>query len=301
MGDSLTDIVESPEAERLATGFRFTEGPVWYPDGYLLFVDIPRNQILRLVPGGEPEVVRENSGGSNGLTFDLQGRLIICEGGNRRVTRMEADGTFTPVAEQWEGKRLNGPNDVVGRSDGSIYFTDPAGGLEPPEKQIDFNGVDRIAPEGTVTAVVTDFQMPNGLAFSPDESILYVNNTRREMYIKAFDVQADGSLANGRIFADMGIDVPEEPGARPQGVIGSLTGVPDGMKVDVEGNVYCTGLGGHWVFDRSGSHLGTIRFPELAANCAWGGPENRTMFFTARSSVYGMVMKIPGTGVPRTG
>ena len=299
MADNLSHIVESYEAERLATGFRFTEGPVWHPDGHLLFVDIPPNQILRLIPGGEPEVVRENSGASNGLTFDLQGRLIICEGGNRRVTRMEADGTYTPIAERWEGKRLNRPNDVVGRSDGSTYFTDPAGGLEPSEKELDFTGVHRIAPDGTVTAVVRDFENPNGLAFSPDESILYINNTRSEMYIKAFDVQPDGSLANGRVFANMGMEVPEKPGERPSGVIGSLNGVPDGMKVDVEGNVYCTGPGGHWVFDRSGNHLGVIQLPELPSNCAWGGPENRTMFFTCRTSVYAIRMKISGTSVPR--
>ena len=160
MGDSLSNIVESPEAERLATGFQFTEGPLWHPEGYLLFVDIHRNLIFRLVPGGEPEVVRENSGGSNGLTFDLQGRLIMCEGNNRRVTRMEPDGTITPVARRWEGKRLNRPNDVVGRSDGGIYFTNPGMRLDPSEKEIEFSGVHRIALDGAVTAVATDFEYP---------------------------------------------------------------------------------------------------------------------------------------------
>ena len=285
MADRLSDIVESSEAERLATGFVFTEGPLWHPEGYLLFVDIRRSLIFRLVPGGEPEVVRASSNGSNGLTFDLEGRLIMCEGDQRRVTRMEPDGAITPLAERWEGKRLNRPNDVVGRSDGNIYFTDPGGRLEPAEKEIDFSGVHRIASDGTVTPVVTDIEYPNGLVFSPDESILYVANTRDAMYIGAYDVQPDGSTANRRVFADMSSDEPD--------------GVPDGMKVDVEGRVYCTGPGGCWVFESSGEHLGIIRLPEIPANCAWGGPENRTMFFTARTSVYSMRMKTPGTAMAR--
>ena len=284
MVDQLSDIVESSEAERLATGFVFTEGPLWHPNGYLLFVDIRRSLIFRLVPGGEPEIMRENSGGSNGLTFDLQGRLIMCEGDNRRITRMGSDGAVTPIAERWEGKRLSRPNDVVGRSDGSIYFTNPGARLEPSDREIDFNGVHRIAPEGTVTAVITDFEYPNGLAFSPDESILYVANTREAMHIKAFDVHGDGSVGNGRVFADMSSDEPD--------------GVPDGMKVDVEGRVYCTGPGGCWVFDASGSRIGIIRLPEIPANCAWGGAGNRTMFFAARTSVYSMIMTTPGTSIP---
>ena len=287
MAEKLAEIVESPDAERLATGFGFTEGPLWHPDGYLLFVDIPRSLIFRLVPGGEPEVIRENSGGSNGLTFDLQGRLVMCEGNNRRVTRMETDGAVTPLATEWEGKRLNRPNDVVGRSDGSLYFTNPGGRLEPSEREIDFNGVHRIAPDGPVTAVISDFEYPNGLAFSPDERILYVANTREVMHIRAFDVEPDGSVTNGRVFADMSSDEPD--------------GVPDGMKVDVEGRVYCTGPGGCWVFDPSGDLLGVVRLPEIPANCAWGGQDNRIMFFTARTSVYSMRMRTPGTRVPCAG
>ena len=284
MSDRLSDIVESPEAERLATGFVFTEGPLWHPEGYLLFVDIRRSLIFRLVQGAEPEVVRENSNGSNGLTFDLDGRLIMCEGDGRRVTRMEPDGTITPLAERWEGLALNRPNDVVGRSDGSIYFTDPGGRLESSEREIDFSGVHRITPDGVVAPVATDFEYPNGLVFSPDESILYVANTRDAMYIGAYDVRPDGSMANRRVFADMSSD--------------ELDGVPDGMKVDVDGRVYCTGPGGCWVFEPSGEHLGIIRLPEIPANCAWGGPENRTMFFTARTSIYSMRMSTPGTRVP---
>ena len=282
MANELEQIVESTEAECLASGFVFTEGPLWHPDGYWLFVDVRREPgaIFRLVPGGEPEIYREPSNGSNGLTFDLQGRIIMCEGDGRRMSRREHDGTIEALAEQWDGKRLNRPNDVVCHSDGSIYFTNPGGRVPPDEREIDFSGVHRIAPDGTVTAVVTDTEYHNGLAFSPDESILYVTNTRERMYIAAYDMQPDGSAANGRVFADMSSDEPD--------------GVPDGMKVDSEGNIYSTGPGGCWVFAPDSALLGIIRLPEIPANCAWGGPDNRTMFFTARTSVYTLRMRIPG-------
>ena len=282
MPDNLDQIVESTEAERLATGFVFTEGPLWHPDGYWLFVDVRREPgaIFSLTPGGEPEIYREPSNGSNGLTFDLQGRLIMCEGDGRRMSRREQDDSIVALAEQWEGKRLNRPNDVVCHSNGSIYFTNPGGRVPPEEREIDFSGVHRIAPDGTVTAVVTDTEYPNGLAFSPDESILYVTNTRERMYIAAYDMQDDGTAANGRLFADMSSDEPD--------------GVPDGMKVDSEGRVYSTGPGGCWVFQPDGVLLGIIRLPEIPANCAWGGADNRTMFFTARTSVYTLRMRTPG-------
>ena len=301
MPDNLDQIVDSSQAERLATGFEFTEGPVWHPDGHWLFVDIRRSLIYRLAPGGQPEVFREQSNGSNGLTFDLQGRLVMCEGDGRRLTRMEANGAITPIAERSEGKRLNRPNDVVGRSDGSIYFTNPSGRIDPPYRELDFAGVHRIGPDGTVTAVTGELRFPNGLAFSPDERVLYVAITRRDdgcvqekergevcthQLIRAFDVAADGSLSNERVFANM---------------FSAADGVPDGMKVDSEGRVYCTGSEGCWVFDPSGNHLGIIRLPEIPANCAWGGPDHRTMLFTARTSVYSMRMKTPGTRVPRGG
>ena len=301
MTDNLEQIVESPQSERLATGFVFTEGPLWNADGYWLFVDIRRSLIFRLAQGGQPEVYRDNSGGSNGLTYDLQGRLIMCEGDNRRISRREADGAITSLADRWEGKRLNRPNDLVGKSDGSIYFTNPAGRIPQGEREIDFSGVHRIGTDGTVTAVTGELEFPNGLAFSPDESILYVAITRRDdgciqekergeacnhQLIRAFDVAADGSLSNNRVFANM---------------FSQHDGVPDGMKVDSQGNVYCTGPEGCWVFDPSGNHLGIIRLPEIPANCAWGGPDHRTMFFTARASVYTMRMKNPGTRIPVAG
>jgi sugar lactone lactonase YvrE len=299
MASQLTDIVESSQAERLATGFVFTEGPVWHPDGYWLFVDVRTNQIYRLVPGGQPEIIREQSGGSNGMTFDLQGRLIICEGGNRQITRRGPDGTFIPLAQRLAGKRINRPNDLVTRSDGSIYFTDPGGRLTPQERELDFSGVHRISPDGTLTNVTRETEYPNGLAFSPDERVLYVAITRRDercmeekvrgevcthQCIRAFDVAADGTLSRNRIFATMA---------------SAADGVPDGMKVDAEGRVYATGPEGCWVFDASGQHLGIIRLPEIPANCAWGGPDHRTMLFTARTSVYTLRMKTPGTRIPR--
>ena len=301
MPENLDQIVESSPAERLATGFEFTEGPLWHPEGHLLFVNNRRNLIYRLVPGGQPEVIRENSGSANGLTFDPQGRLIMCEGDNRQMTRMEPDGTITIIADRWEGKRLHRPNDVVCRSDGSIYFTNPGGRLAPSDQEIDFSGVHRIATDGTVTAVVTDLQSPNGLTFSPDELILYVANTRRDngcteekergevcthQYVQAYDVASDGSLSNSRLFANMH---------------SAEDGVPDGMKVDTSGRVYCAGPEGVWVFDPDGSHLGIIRLPEIPANCAWGDADYRTMYFTARSSVYRLRMKTTGVRAWRGG
>lgn len=287
MTEQLNDIIESSEAERLATGFVFTEGPLWHPDGYLLFVDIRRSQIFRMTPGEEPELVRENSGESNGMTFDMQGRVAICEMVNRQVTRMESDGSYSVLADRWDGKRINRPNDVVGRSDGSLYFTNPGKErLDPAEVDMETNNVLRILPDGRVDAVIRAFDYPNGLAFSPDESVLYVANTRPGQYIMAYDVNPDGSVADGRRFADM----PSED---------ATNGVPDGMKVDTEGRVYCTGPGGCWVFEPSGALLGVIRLPEYPANCAWGGPDNQTMYFTANTSIYSMRMKTQGTPIPR--
>ena len=286
MPDRLAEIVESSEPEQLATGFQFTEGPLWHPDGYLLFVDIRTSRIFRLEPGGEPELFREDSGESNGMTFDSQGRLVICEMINQQVTRREDDGSYTVLANSWNGQRLNRPNDVVGRSDGSLYFTNPGRErLDPSQVDMQFNSVHRVKPDGTVDMVVPGIEYPNGIAFSPDESILYVANTRPGQYILAFDIDDSGDVCGVRHFADM----PSET---------ATNGVPDGMKVDVEGRVYCTGPDGCWVFDPSGELIGIIRLPEYPANCGWGGPDNRTMFFTANTSVYSLRMTTPGTRIP---
>ena len=283
MADALSAILETREAERLATGFVFTEGPLWHPDGFYYFVDVRSSVLYRLIPGRAHEVVRDRTGGGNGTTFDLQGRLILCEGENRRVTRMAADGRIEVLMDRFEGKRLNRPNDVVCKSDGSIYFTDP--GLRVPlaDRELTYAGVYRIAPDG-VQSLVADFEYPNGLAFSPDERLLYVANTRWAQYIHVLELDAGGAMARRRIFADMSSDETD--------------GVPDGMKVDVEGRVYCTGPGGTWVFAPDGTRLGIIRTPEVPANLAFGGPDLNTLFFTARTSVYTLRVKVPGQPQP---
>jgi len=283
MADAMSAILETTQAERLATGFVFTEGPLWHPDGFYYFVDVRASMLYRITPGRPHEVVREKTGGGNGTTFDLQGRLILCEGDNRRVTRRAADDRFEVLVDRFEGKRLNRPNDVVCRSDGSIYFTDP--GLRVPlaEREVPHAGVYRVAPDGAVS-LVADFEYPNGLAFSPDERLLYVANTRWAQYIHVLELDADGRMARRRIFADMSSDETD--------------GVPDGMKVDVEGRVYCTGPGGTWVFAPDGTRLGVIRTPEVPANLVFGGPDLRTLFFTARTSVYTLRAKVPGQPHP---
>jgi len=283
MADDLSAVLDSSEAERLATGFVFTEGPLWHPDGFYYFVDVRKSMFYRLTPGGKPEVLRENTGEGNGTTFDLQGRLIMCEGGNRRITRTGADGKIEVLCDRFEGKRLNRPNDVVCRSDGSIYFTDP--GLRVPlaERELPYAAIYRIDQTGAVS-MLADFEYPNGLAFSPDERTLYVANTRWAQYIHALEIGADGGMVRRRIFADMSSDETD--------------GVPDGMKVDVQGRVYCTGPGGTWVFAPDGTRLGIIRTPEVPANLAFGGPDLRTLFFTARTSVYSLRVKVPGQPHP---
>ncbi|MBC7255708.1 MAG: SMP-30/gluconolactonase/LRE family protein [Chloroflexi bacterium] len=277
----LNDFFETLAMHEVATGFQFTEGPVWHPEGYLLFSDIPASIIYQLWPGQPARPWRTPSGHSNGLTFDRQGRLIACEHGNRRVSRTEADGRIIALADRYQGRRLNSPNDVVVRSDGIIYFTDPPYGIQPGERELDWNGVYRILPDGTLELLVDDFDRPNGLAFSPDESVLYIDDSPRR-HIRAFDVAPDGTLRNGRLFADMASDQP---------------GSPDGMKVDIEGNIYCTGPGGLWVFRPSGECVGVIAGPQLPANVAFGGPDRRTLYITARTSVYTLRTKIPGLPV----
>lgn len=265
------------ELERASTGYRFTEGPAWHPGGYLVFSDIPADAIFRL-KDGEKEVYRRPSGNSNGLAFDAQGRLLACEHGNRRVSITRNDGTVEALAARYEGKRLNSPNDLAMRSDGSVYFTDPPYGVRPEDRELDFQGVYRIGPDGGLTLLVRDFVRPNGLAFSPDEKTLYVADTEKS-WVRAFHVRQDGTLENGRVLARP----PEGQELRP-----------DGMKVDVEGNLYVTGLGGVWVFDAAGKHLETIETPERPANCAFGGPDRRTLYVTARSSVYRIKLRHRG-------
>lgn len=286
----LSDLVQAGKPEVVATGLGFAEGPVWHPGGYLLFSDIPNSTIYKWSPGGKLEKFRAPSAKSNGLTVDRQGRLLACEHGNRRVSRTEVDGTVVTLADRYDGKRLNSPNDIVVKSDGSIYFTDPPYGLpgytphpnqtEPGSMELSFSGVYRLTPDGgTLTLLTKDLNRPNGLAFSPDEKILYVADTERHQ-INAFDVRPDGTLENKRIF-------------------GQISGYPDGIKTDANGNLYvATNVSSIMVFDNKGESIGEIPMDRSPANCAFGGPDNKTLFVTAVGYVYMIKMKVPGANVP---
>jgi len=277
-----------PKVEKLAGALRFTEGPVWRPGpatglqdrlpaqpaGDLLFSDIPASRIVRWFPGPDgPELTtfRTPSGQSNGLTLDAQGRLLACEHGNRRVSRTETDGRVVTLADRYEGKRLNSPNDLVVARDGSVYFTDPPYGVEEKDRELAFQGVFRVSADGKkLQLLVKDFVKPNGLAFSPDGKTLYVADTEKA-HIRAFEVRKDGTLGKDRVFAPIQW--------------------PDGMKVDGKGNVWCTGSEGVSVFDPAGKLLGVVPVPENPANCAFGGPDGKTLFITARTGVYRLVTR----------
>ena len=288
------DRIVSAEAqvEELGSGYGGdngpAEGPLWWKDGgYLLFSDIHNNRRMKWAPGEGVTVFKEPTDRANGLTRDSQGRLIASEHDSRRVTRTEQDGSITVVANSYKGRQLNRPNDVVVKSDGCIYFTDP---WTLPHAQdqwdLEFSGVYRVTPDlGRLTLLVYDFVIPNGLAFSADESVLYINDSRRG-HIRAYDLLPTGALAlgTGRIFADL-------RGERP--------GVPDGMKVDVEGNVYCGGAGGVWVMDPSGKLLGIIVHGKPATtNIAWGDDDWKTLYITSRNELMRISLNIPGMPVP---
>lgn len=296
--------------EKLAEGFTFGEGPLWVPaalggagaqpiaQGYLLFSDPNRNVIHRWTPDGDVSIFRTKSGytganiaeyrqpGSNGLAMDREGRLTICEHGNRRVTRIEKNGNVTVLADRYEGRRLNSPNDLVYRSDGALFFTDPPFGLpgvydDPRREQPNF-GVYCLY-NGTLRLVSADMKGPNGLAFSPDEKHLYVGNwDEAHKVVMRYDVQPDGALTGGHVFYDLTRAEGEE--------------AIDGVKVDRLGNVYISGPGGVWIVSDQGRHLGTIRGPELPANFAWGDADRRTMYFTARTGLYRMCLNTAGAG-----
>ncbi len=265
------------------------EGPVWWKEGgYLLFSDCGNNKRHKWAPGQEVSLYKEPSHNANGLTRDRQGRLIACEHNTRRVTREEPDGSITVVANNYRGQHLNRPNDIVVKSDGAIYFTDPI--TLGVETELDLAGVYRVSPDlGTVNLLVRDFALPNGLAFSADEKVLYVNDSMRR-HIRAFNVDTlwgTGllNLASERIFCQMSGDRP---------------GVPDGMKVDIEGNVYCSGPGGIWIIDPSGKQLGTIVTGDKhVTNMCFGGDDWTTLFITTFSELGRIQVKIPGVPVPR--
>lgn len=284
------DIVpKGAKLEKIATGFIFTEGPIWDSvNKCLYFSDIPANKMWRWSESEGAKLFREPSGKSNGLTLDKQRRLLACEHGNRRVSRTESDGTVVTIADKYNGKKLNSPNDVVVKSDGSIYFTDPPYGLSAEfgnlgEQELPFQGVYRLSPDGKVlTLLIDDFDKPNGLAFSPDESLLYIDDTDG-VHVRVFEVKPDGTITNGKIFADLKDDAE---------------GNVDGMKVDSEGNVYVTGPGGVSIFDPSGNKLGIIEMPEVSANLAWGDDDWKTLFITASTSLYRIKLKVQGIKVP---
>jgi gluconolactonase len=294
-------IPAAAKLERLAEGFLFTEGPVWVPrtattDGYLLFSDPNANTIYRWSPDGQVSVFRTKSGytgvdvgeygqpGSNGLTLDPDGRLTINEHGNRRVTRLEKTGALTVLADRYQGKRLNSPNDLVYRSDGALYFTDPPFGLpkffDDSRKELSFSGVFCLI-NGELRLVSRDLAGPNGLAFSPDERYLYVGNwDPKKKVVMRYEVRPDGDLANGRVFFDM-TNAPGEDAI-------------DGMKVDQQGNLYVSGPGGLWILSPEGSHLGTLKGPEHPHNMAWGDDDGKALYLAAQTGLYRIRLNIPG-------
>ena len=264
------------------------EGPLWWSDGgYLLFSDIHNNRRIKYTPGQGASVDQEPTNRANGLTRDQQGRLIACEHDSRRVTRTEPDGSITVVAASFQGRPLNRPNDVVVKSDGCIYFTDPWTHPHVPEQwDLPYSGVFRVTPDlGSITLLVDDFVIPNGLMFSPDESVLYINDSRRA-HIRAFDVNPNGGLArqSDRVIADL---------------TGSEPGVPDGMKVDVEGNIYCGGSGGLWVLDPSGKKLGVVvHGAHATTNLSFGGDDWKTLYFTSWNHLGSIGVNIAGVPAP---
>jgi gluconolactonase len=296
--DPALDAIIPPDAriEKVASGFLFTEGPVWHRDGYLLFSDPNANHIYRWSPDGTTAVHRAKSGyrgadvgryrqpGSNGLTFDREGRLTVAEHGNRRITRIEKNGAVTVLADRYQGKRLNSPSDLVYRSDGALYFTDPPFGLPDtyadPAKEQPHSGV-YLWKDGRLTLVSTELQGPNGIAFSPDEKTLYVANwDEQRKVILRHDVRPDGTLGRGRLFFDMTAAPGEE--------------ALDGLKVDRQGNVYSSGPGGVWILSPGGKHLGTIQADELPANMAWGDADGKTLYLAARSGIYRLRTSVGG-------
>lgn len=288
----------NPKIFKIAEGFKFTEGPIWVRDGgYLLFSDPNNNTIYKYKPDGELTVFMEKSGydgadiaeygqpGSNGLTLDHEGRLTIDQHGNRRVIRIEKDGKVTVLVDKYDGKRLNSPNDLVYKSDGSLYITDPPFGLpkfyDDPRKELPYSGVFLLSTDDKLQLVSKELKGPNGIAFSPDEKYLYVGNwDEKKRIVMRYDINQDGTLSNGKVFFDMTSAQGED--------------ALDGVKVDQKGNLYVSGPGGLWVISPTGKHLGTIIAPMHPHNMAWGDEDGKTLYLCARSGLYRMKLGIPG-------
>ncbi|MDR3619198.1 MAG: SMP-30/gluconolactonase/LRE family protein [Paludisphaera borealis] len=307
--DPKLDAIIPPDGriERVAEGFDWSEGTVWDAAGsQLLFSDVPLNIVHRWTKGQGTGVLLKPSGytgskprggepGSNGLTFDHKGRLVLCQHGDRRIARLESDGSFATLADRYDGKRFSSPNDGVFKSNGDYYFTDPPYGLlklnDDPAKEIPFNGVYRVKPDGSVTLLTKELTFPNGIAFSPDEKTLYVANSDPKRAVwTAYPVKEDGTIGEGRVFADVTSKVGKEN-----------PGLPDGMKVDVNGNVFATGPGGVFIFSSDGTHLGTLNTGEATGNCAFG--EDGSVLYIASDMYIGRVQLktkglIPGVRKP---
>ena len=280
--------------EKVAGGFQFTEGPLWRPDGVLWFSDVVGNVVRSVTPAGQVAVLIQNAGGEssappgsfigpNGMIADKDGFVLLCQHTNRRIVRVAKDLTMTSYLDKFEGKRFNSPNDLVYRSDGTLYFTDPPYGLpkqdDDPAKELKFNGVFRYA-QGKLTAEIKDLGRPNGLALSPDEKTLYVaNSDEKKRFWMRYDVAPDGSISNGKLFADVSAE--------------KEAGLPDGFKVDSRGNIWSSGPAGIWIFSPDGKHLGTLKTPEVPANCNWGD-DGKTLYITAITSVYRIKLSVAG-------
>jgi|SRR5579872_4756649 len=308
LNPAIDDILANDaKLEKVAAGFGFVEGPVWVRNGgYLLFSDIPANVINKWNPSnGKVSVFLPYSGftgtddtgvgmqfsnghdtvtllGSNAVTVDPKGRVAYCAHGDHQVVRLEADGRRTVLASQYEGKRLNSPNDLVFKSDGALYFTDPPAGLrdmdKDPKKELPFNGV-YLLKDGKLQLLVKDLPLPNGLAFTPDEKYLYVNDSIKKT-ITRFEVLPDDTITNGKVIIDM------TPDKAPGG--------PDGMKVDSKGDIYCSGPGGYWIISPEGKHLGTILMSDMPVNLAFGDDDGKTLYMTAFTALYRIRLKVPG-------
>lgn len=283
---AFADLIDpAAELEQVAAGFEFVEGPIWHPAArHLTFSDIVGNTIYRWSEAEGARVFRRPSQMANGNAYDPQGRILTCEHATSRVTRTALDGRVEVLASHYDGKELNSPNDIVVKRDGSVYFTDPTSGRSerwgvPRPQELDFQGVYRLDPASqALTLLVDDFDKPNGLCFSVDETLLYVNDTARG-HIRVFDVQPDGTLDQGRVWAEL----------EPLGV-----GVADGMKCDAAGHIYCTGPGGVHIFDPAARLLGVIQTPQQAANLCFGGDDLRTLYITASTALYRLALRTPG-------
>jgi gluconolactonase len=290
-------IPPTAKIEKIATGFKFTEGPLWHPDGTLWFSDVVGNVVRQWSPDGKVTDILRPGGadhpdyapagsfiGPNGMVASKDGTVLLCQHGNRRIVQIDRSHKVTVFLERWDGKRFSSPNDLVYKRDGALYITDPPYGLvkqdDDPAKEIKFNGVFRYSG-GKVEAVIRELSRPNGIAFSPDEKYLYISNSDEKKRIwMRYEVQPDGSVRNGKVFFDVTAD--KDPG------------MPDGMKIDSRGNLYCAGPSGIWIFSAAGKHLGTIKPGETPANCNWGGADRKTLFITAQTSVYRIALAVAG-------